>query len=101
MADVMVTPDGFVVDAELVGAALNVDAASVPARMRAGEITSRCETGIDEDAGRFRLTLFWGERALRLTVDRNGNVLSRATFPAPRRGRQAGPADAAPARSGG
>ena len=96
MAQVIVTRDGFIVDAELVGAALNVDAASVPARMRAGEITSRCETGIDEDSGRFRLTLFCGERALRLTVDGKGNVLSRATFPVPRRGGEAGLA-----RSGG
>jgi Family of unknown function (DUF6522) len=86
MPDVMVTSDGFVVDAELVGASLGIDAASVSARMHAGEITSRCETGIDEDAGRFRLTLFGGGKALRLTVDRDGNFLSRATFPAtPRR----------------
>jgi hypothetical protein len=87
MPDVMVTSDGFVVDAELVGAALGIDAASVSARMREGEITSRCETGIDEDAGRFRLTLFGECKALRLTVDGEGNILSRATFPAPPRRR--------------
>jgi hypothetical protein len=76
-----------VLDAGLVGAALGIDAASVPTRMRKGEITSRCETGIDEDAGRFRLTLFCDGRALRLTVDGEGKVLSRATFPAPSRHR--------------
>lgn len=85
MTEVTVTADGFVVDAELIGAALGIDAASVPARMRAGEITSRCETGIDDDAGRFRLLLFCGDRALRLTVDGQGKVLARATFSAPRR----------------
>ena len=87
MSTVTVTKDGFVVDADLVASALRVDAASVPARMRTGDITSRCETGIDEDAGRFRLTLFGEGRALRLTVDSEGNVLSRVTFTAPRRGR--------------
>ncbi len=91
MAEVTVTKDGFVVDAELVGAALGVEPASVPARMRSGEITSRCETGVAEDAGRFRLTLFCDGRALRLTVDGEGTILSRATFPAPRAVRERQP----------
>jgi hypothetical protein len=50
--------------------------------MRAGAITGRTERGEGEDAGRFRLTLFHGGRALRLTVDAGGDILSRATFPA-------------------
>ncbi len=91
MAEVMITKDGFVVDAELVGAALGVEPASVPVRMRSGEITSRCETGIAGDAGRFRLTLFCDGQALRLTVNGDGTVLSRATFPAPRRARERQP----------
>ncbi|GGL50384.1 DUF6522 family protein [Wenxinia marina] len=82
MGDVTFTTDGFVVDAAIVGAAFGLPADEVPARLRAGAITSRCETGIDADAGRWRLTFFCGGRALRLTVDQTGAILSRATFAA-------------------
>ncbi len=82
MTEVTVTTDGgFVVEAEIIGAALGIDPSLVPKRMRTGEITSRFEAGIDEDAGRFRLTFFSRDRALRLTVDGQGKVLSRSTFP--------------------
>lgn len=82
MADVSITSEGFVVDARLIGAAFDLEAATVPERLRAGEITSRSETGVDEDAGRWRLTFYHGGRALRLTVDASGSVLSRSTFAA-------------------
>lgn len=81
MSDVSITTDGFVVDAEVVAAAFHLSPAEVPAKLRAGEITTRCEAGIDEDAGRWRLTFYSGGRALRLVVDRHGSILSRATFP--------------------
>lgn len=74
--------DGFVVDAEIVGDAFGFSPADVPAKLRIGEITSRCETGIDEDAGRWRLTFYCGGRALRIVVDDSGTILSRGTFPA-------------------
>ena len=82
MSNVTFSTDGFVVDAETVSAAFKLPPADVPAKLRAGEITSRCETGIDEDAGRWRLTFYCGGHALRLVVDRSGTILSRATFPA-------------------
>lgn len=82
MTEVSVTAEGFVVDAEVVGAAFDLDPATVPERLRSGEITSRCETGVDEDAGRWRLTFYCGGRGLRLTVDEKGVILSRATFAA-------------------
>jgi len=82
MDKVTVTADGFVVDADLLGAGLGLEPSAVLGRMRAGEITSLCETGVDEDAGRYRLNFYFGGRAVRLTVDREGTVLSRATFPA-------------------
>ena len=82
MSNVTFTADGFVVDAEIVGAAFGLPPAEVPAKLRAGDITSRCETGVDEDAGRWRLTFYSGGRALRLVVDESGTILSRATFPA-------------------
>lgn len=80
--DILVTPTGFVIDAAILGAAFGIDVALVRARMGAGEITSRCERGIDEDAGRWRLAFYCDGRALRLTVDDGGRILSRATFPA-------------------
>lgn len=82
MSDVAITAEGFVVDAEVIAAAFGLDPATVPERLRRGEITSRSETGVDEDAGRWRLTFFSGGRALRLIVDAEGTILSRSTFPA-------------------
>ena len=51
MSDVFLMSDGFIVDAAVVGAAFDVAPAEVPARLRAGDITSRCETGVADDAG--------------------------------------------------
>jgi hypothetical protein len=69
--------DGIVVDAALVAAAFGLPPASVPDRMRSGEITGRCEAGVGEDSGRWRLTLIRGDRALQLVVAPDGRVLSR------------------------
>ena len=89
MSGIAMEADGFVVDAEILGTAFELDPATVPDRLRMGEITSRCEAGEGEDAGRWRLTFYYGGRALRLIVDAQGTVLSRQTFPAhpPRPGR--------------
>lgn len=78
------TSDGsFQVDAALLAEAFGLDPAAVPGLMRAGRITSRCERGEGEDAGRFRLSFFHAGRALRLTVDAQGTILSRALFDRP------------------
>ena len=82
MSKVTFSTDGFVVDAEIVGAVFDIPPADVPAKLRDGEITSRCETGVDDDTGRWRLTFYFGGRALRLVVDEAGAILSRSTFPA-------------------
>jgi len=82
MAEVTIEDGGFTVDAEAIGAAFGVKPADVPALMREGAITGRTERGEGADAGRFRLTLFHGGRALRLTVDADGRIVSRASFPA-------------------
>ena len=52
--------------------------------MRAGDVTSLCEKGEGDDDGRFRLIFRHDGKALRLTVDAEGRVLSRATYPAGR-----------------
>ncbi len=71
----------FVIDATLLADAFGLSQEKIKARMRVGAITSRCETGVEEDAGRWRLTFHCGDRACRLIVDEAGNVLTSATFP--------------------
>ncbi|MCL4186768.1 MAG: hypothetical protein KJZ85_04115 [Rhodobacteraceae bacterium] len=85
--------DGFTVEAEVLAAAFGIAAAEIPVLMRAGAITSRFETGTGEDAGRFRLTFFHGERVFRLVVDGDGRIVGRARFDAP--GRASATAEAA------
>jgi hypothetical protein len=67
------------IDAAVVGRGLNVEPSLVPVRMREGKITVLCERGIDEDAGRYRLTFFYRNRRFRLVVDEEGNVVQRST----------------------
>ncbi len=86
MRDVEHTDAGFVVDARLLAEAFGLPVATVRALMRDGQITSRCETGRGEDLGRWRLTFYHGGRACRITVDADGGVLGRATFPSTARG---------------
>ncbi len=66
------------VDASLIGQALGIEPSAVQARMREGKITGLCEQGIDQDAGRYRLSFFDGSRRLRLIVDSEGRVLQRS-----------------------
>ncbi|WP_199221348.1 DUF6522 family protein [Maritimibacter sp. 55A14] len=81
MSDVEWNGDEFVVDANLLSAAFDMPAGEIRTRMRDGQITSLCEAGQGEDEGRWRLTFRHGARALRLTVDRQGTVLGKSTFP--------------------
>jgi hypothetical protein len=46
--------------------------------MRKGEITSVCEHGVNEDAGRYRLTFFHKSRRFRLVVDGTGTDIQRS-----------------------
>ena len=56
MTSVEIGENGFVVDAEIIAQAFGIAAPQVQALMRANVITSRCEKGGGEDAGRWRLT---------------------------------------------
>jgi hypothetical protein len=47
--------------------------------MREGAITSSCERGIEDDAGRYRLIFFYKSRRLRLIIDEAGRVIQRST----------------------
>lgn len=94
MSKVTFEDGAFNVDAELLGREFGIAPAMVQAHMRDGRITSRCERGIDEDAGRWRLTFFHDKHRLRLVVDKTGTILERSLeSPLParalHRGRQA------------
>lgn len=66
-----------IVDAAVIASGFGLEPATVPALLRSGDITARCERGLDEDAGRHRLTFFFGNRRLRLVLDGQGHVITR------------------------
>jgi hypothetical protein len=63
------------IGAEDLGKSLGLEPAEVLAGMRAGTITSRFESGIDEHAGTHRLTFWYKAIKVRFTCDGRGNVL--------------------------
>jgi hypothetical protein len=73
--------DGTVqIDAAIVAAELRLDPAAMPALLRAGAVTSVCERGTGEDAGRHRLTFFFASRRCRLVVDSAGRIIQRSSI---------------------
>lgn len=69
---------GIVIEASLIGPLLHIEPADVPRLMREGAVTSLCETGIDDDAGAYRLSFFYRGRRVRLQVTEAGQVLRRS-----------------------
>ena len=67
---------GVTVSAETLARHFNLDAAEVPKLLRQGAITGFVEQGANEDEGRFRISLQYAGRRLRLTFDRAGNILN-------------------------
>lgn len=63
------------IDATDLAAVFDLDPAEVLQLMREGAITSRFETGVDEDAGSHRLTFWHGLRRVRFTCDASGEVV--------------------------
>ena len=72
--------DDILIDARLLADLLRLDPADVHSLMRTQEITSLCERGIDEHAGEYRLSFFYGNRRVRLNVDAAGNVIRRSVI---------------------
>ena len=71
---------GFLIDASLLGELLDVPPSGVQTLMRNNEITSVCERGEGEHAGRYRLTFFYKGRRARLSVDESGQVIRRTVI---------------------
>lgn len=70
--------DGEVqVSAILIARELGLPAADIVGLIKSGALTSLCEQGAAEDAGRYRLTFFVGARRLRFVVDRSGGILEQ------------------------
>jgi hypothetical protein len=67
------------IDATVIGRGLNVEPSLVQGQMREGKITVLCERGVNDDAGRHRLTFFYKNRRFRLIVDEEGNAVQRST----------------------
>jgi hypothetical protein len=55
-----------------------VSASEILSLIRTGQITSVCEQGEGEHAGRHRLTFFLENRRARVEVDEDGQVLNRS-----------------------
>jgi len=73
--------DGAIeIEASVLGEGLGLEPSCVPELLRNGAITSRCERGVDEDEGRFRLTFFHAGRRLRLVVDTAGRILQHTSI---------------------
>lgn len=64
------------IDARDLGQLLDLPPGEVQNLMRAGEITSRFETGEGDDDGKVKLTFFHRGRRVRLTCSEDGTVLS-------------------------
>lgn len=81
MIQAQVSDTGPVVDIDLIANALGFGPAEIQDLMRSGKTTSRCECGVAKDIGRWRLTFWYARSVLRLTVDKNGAILSEVCFP--------------------
>jgi uncharacterized protein DUF6522 len=66
------------IDAAILAEGFAIPPARVHHLLRKGKITSLCERGIDEDAGRHRLTFFHRNRRLRLVTDAAGSIIERS-----------------------
>ena len=78
----------FNVDAALIANSFGIGPEHVQPLMREGKITSRCERGMDQDAGRYRLSFFHGQRHLSFIVDEAGEIIERSFKVTPRTGRR-------------
>jgi hypothetical protein len=68
------------IEASIVAQGLEIAPLLVHAMMREGKITGSCERGVNEDAGRYRLTFFHKSRRLRVIVGADGAVIQRSVI---------------------
>ena len=68
------------INAELLAPKLGLSAEALKAEMRKGFVSSVAETGIDEDAGRTRVTFRYRTRAWTVVVDPDGTLCDRLSI---------------------
>lgn len=83
------------IDASIVADGLKMPPAAILQAIREGTVTSRCERGVDADAGRYRLTFYSKYRRFRVVIDARGAIVSRSSLdfggvPLPRAARRPG-----------
>ena len=69
MSKIEIGLGSLLINASVIAQGLALEPSRVQAMMRKGEITSLCERGVNEDAGRYRLTFFHKSRRFRLVVE--------------------------------
>ena len=80
-ASAITIADGEItVDAELLAPKLGLSAEALKAEMRKGNVSSVAETGIDEDAGRTRVTFKYRTRVWTGVVNPDGTLVDRLSF---------------------
>lgn len=67
------------VDATVVAKGLGLTPDALRAGLRDTTVTSRCEKGEGEDAGRYRVTFYSSTRRMRLIVTADGTVLQQTS----------------------
>jgi|TARA_R100000005_G_scaffold33903_1_gene15476 hypothetical protein len=63
------------IDADIVAKGLKMDVSRLRTDMQAGRVTCQCERGIEEDAGRMRITFYSKTCQYRLVVDDRGRIV--------------------------
>lgn len=73
--------DGTVqIDATIIAEAFGIAPERLIDLMRQGKVTSLSERGIEEDAGRVRLTFFHDNRRLRIVANESGKVVQHSVI---------------------
>ena len=70
---------GFQVEASVIAAGLDIETDRVLVLLRSGEITSKSERGVGEDAGFHRLTFYYGNQRFRVIIDGTGRIVRGST----------------------
>ena len=79
-AEIVFEDDAIQVPAAIIAHGLDLEASTVQSLMHSGQITSLCEKGENEDAGRYRLTFFYKSRRFQLVVDSKSKILRQSTI---------------------
>jgi len=76
---IKIADGAYQVEASVIAAGLDIEIDRVVVLLRSGEITSKSEQGIGEDAGFHRLTFYYGNRRFRVIIDETGQIVRGST----------------------